>query len=304
MYKSVGSATSVPPNAAILRRGRGLLRRVQSTGGTGNNPGLRPSPARNAVTISLSHPWQRATPIQSEWRRSSSAAPAAIGDCGPCYSRKLHQTGEIDGILAARTASSAASLERPKRRSGGAHRFRVRTDRRHEDQVANAGGLRGTCQFGGRQAVDSVIGLLGNLRRGVRDPGEVNHRLDTIEQRAPFDPAPQIRYRNHLDRPRECVRRLPHRRSHGMYRVGQFGDQGASDEAGCAGHKYARHDLPRAKFHNSEPTRVVPPPSATTALHGPGHNTLAAASATSRRLTANTRATISETLHPRSVASW
>jgi hypothetical protein len=31
-----------------------------------------------------------------------------------------------------------------------------------------------------------------------------------------------------------------------MSRVGKFGDQSASDEARCAGYKYARHDLPQA----------------------------------------------------------
>ena len=118
--------------------------------------------------------------------------------------------------------------------------------------MANADGFRGACQFGGRQAVDSVIGLLGNLRPGVRDAGQVNHRLDVSEQRAPFDRARQIRYRNHLDRPREYIRWLPHRRSHGVSRVGKFGDQGASDEARCAGYKYARHDLLRAKLHSSD----------------------------------------------------
>jgi hypothetical protein len=113
--------------------------------------------------------------------------------------------------------------------------------------MANAVGFRGVCQFGGRQAVNSVLGVLGNLRSGVRDTGEVNHSFDVPEQGAPFDRASQIRNRNHLDRAGENIRRLPHCCSHGMPRVGKFGAQSASDEPRCAGYKYARHDLPRAK---------------------------------------------------------
>ena len=113
--------------------------------------------------------------------------------------------------------------------------------------MANADSPRCACQFGCRQAVDSVIGLLGNLGPGVCNTGEVNHRRDVLEQRAPLDWMRQIRYGNYLDRAREYIRRLPHRGSDRMSRVGKFGDQGASDKARCAGHKYARHDLPRAK---------------------------------------------------------
>ena len=170
--------------------------------------------------------------------------------------------------------------------------------------MANANGLGRLCQFGGRQAVDPVIGVLGDLRAGVRDAGQMDHRLDPLEQRAPFDRTGQVGDRHHLDVAREYIRRLPHRRAHGISEPRQLRDQRASDEARCAGDENVRHDLPREKRYSSQPTSAPPPPSAATVLSGPGHSTLAAASATSARFTANTWAMISGTLKPRSVASW
>jgi hypothetical protein len=81
----------------------------------------------------------------------------------------------------------------------------------------------------------------------MSDPGKVNHYLHVFKQRAPFDRARQIRDRNHFNRPRKYIRRLPHSRPHGVSHIGQFGDQGASDKARCAGHEDTRHNLPRVK---------------------------------------------------------
>jgi hypothetical protein len=44
--------------------------------------------------------------------------------------------------------------------------------------VADTKDFRGVCQFGSRESVDTVIGVLGNLRSSMRDTRKVNHRLD------------------------------------------------------------------------------------------------------------------------------
>jgi hypothetical protein len=82
---------------------------------------------------------------------------------------------------------------------------------------------------------------------GVRNARQVNHGLNIPEQRSPFERTRQIGDGNNLDRPRENIRRLPHRCPHHVSGVGKFVDQGSSDKARCAGHKYARHDVPRGE---------------------------------------------------------
>ena len=64
------------------------------------------------------------------------------------------------------------------------------------------------------------IGPLGNLRSGVRDTRQVNHRLDIPEQRPPFDRTSQVSDGDNLDRARKNIRRLPHRCPHRMSRIG------------------------------------------------------------------------------------
>src|SRR5262245_44888891 len=113
--------------------------------------------------------------------------------------------------------------------------------------------LGGICQFGGRETVDPIVGLLGNLRSGVRDTRQVNHRLDIPEQRPPFDRTSQVGDGDDLDRARKNIRRLSHRCPHRMSRVGKFVDKNASDKPRCTRHKYARHDVPRGETA-TEPT--------------------------------------------------
>ena len=119
--------------------------------------------------------------------------------------------------------------------------------------------LGGICQFGCRETVHPVIGLLGNPRFGVRNTRQVDHRLDIPEQRPPFDRTSQIGDGDDLDRPWENICRLPHRCSHRVSGVGKLVDQGPSDKTRCAGHKYARHDIPRAKQRMPGATIVASP---------------------------------------------
>ena len=152
--------------------------------------------------------------------------------------------------------------------------------------MADAGGLRGVGQFGGREAIDPVIGLLGDVRAGMRDAGEMHHRLDTLEQRAPFDRPGQVGDRHHLDRSRGNTSagcRIAARTEWPGF--GKLGDQRAADEARCAGDEDARHDLPRAKL----PEQPADQCSAAskchrTELNGPGHSTLAAGQRDQRQI--------------------
>ena len=113
--------------------------------------------------------------------------------------------------------------------------------------MADAVAFGGSCQFGSRETVHPIVGLLGNLRCGVRNPGQVNHRLDVPEQRPPFNGTSQIRDGDNLDRPGKNIRRLPHRRPHHMSGIGEFVDKGSSNKARRTSHKYARHDLLQTK---------------------------------------------------------
>src|SRR5262245_63423439 len=83
------------------------------------------------------------------------------------------------------------------------------------------------------------------------DTGEVNHRFNVPEQRAPFEGARQICDCNDLYRTGKNIRRLAHRRAHSVSSIGKFSDQGPSDEIRCAGYKDARHDLSQAKLQRS-----------------------------------------------------
>ncbi len=85
--------------------------------------------------------------------------------------------------------------------------------------------LGGVGKLGGGQAIDAVVGLLGDARAGVGDAGEMHHGLDALEQRAPFDRAGQIGHRHHLDRARKHVGRLPHRRANRIAEACKLGDQ-------------------------------------------------------------------------------
>src|SRR6185295_9278145 len=76
-------------------------------------------------------------------------------------------------------------------------------------EMANAGGLGCLRQFSGRQAIDPIIQVLGDLRAGVRDAGQMDHRLDPFKKRAPFDRAGQVGDRHHLDIAWEHIRLLP-----------------------------------------------------------------------------------------------
>src|SRR5258708_1201461 len=128
--------------------------------------------------------------------------------------------------------------------------------------------------------------------------------LDAFEQRAPFDRASQVGHRHHLDIAWEHIRRLSHRRPHRIPKPRQLCDQRASDESRCPGDENARHDLPRENRTSNHPPSAPPPLSAIMVLSGPGHSTLAAASATSAKFVAKTWVMIWGTLNPRSVASW
>src|SRR5262249_56349756 len=81
----------------------------------------------------------------------------------------------------------------------GGGRSALRADRRHKDEMAYADRFRRSRQLSGRQAVDPVIGLLGNLRPGMRNSGEMNHSLNVFQQRSPFDRAGQIGYGDEFD---------------------------------------------------------------------------------------------------------
>ena len=170
--------------------------------------------------------------------------------------------------------------------------------------MANADRLRRMGKLGGGQAIDPVVGILGNFRTGMGDAGEVNHDLHAAEQRAPLDRAGEIGHRNHFDRTRKHIGRLAHRRAYRMSGVGKIGHQRSADEARCAGDQDTAQVRPRAKLVSRPPTIAAPQPSAITDAILPGQTTVLSASATSARLTANTRATISRTLKPRSVAIW
>ena len=139
-------------------------------------------------------------------RQQRSAVAAKAERQRPRFSRKLHQAREI--ALHTRTINQNRPQDR-ERHAGGAQgvlggklgasikvgrlrrvgflqnpvgcRPALRADRRHEDQVLDAHGFCRACQFGGRQAIDPVIGLLGNLGSGMRDAGEMNHRVDVPE---------------------------------------------------------------------------------------------------------------------------
>ena len=135
--------------------------------------------------------------------------------------------------------------------------------------MANADGLRGAGEFGGRQPIDPVIGFVGDLRAGMGDAGEMHHGLDALEQCAPLDRAGQVGHRDHLDRARKDVGGLAHRGPHRMARARQIGHQGAADEARRAGDQDPRHGLPRAKLQQQPADQTAAPASAIVAPNRP-----------------------------------
>ena len=134
------------------------------------------------------------------------------------------------------------------------------------------------------------------------DTGKMHDCIDLTDERAPFDRARQVGDRHHLHRAGKDVGRRAHGGAYAVALRRQVIDERASDEAGGTGDEHAHQDLPRAKCISSQPT-------ATAAATSEANETmlLAAemeirASATSTRLTAVTRVTISATVKPRSRA--
>ena len=90
-------------------------------------------------------------------------------------------------------------------------------------QMADAGDLGGVRKLGGGEAVDPVIGLLGDARPGMRDAGEMHHGFGALQQRAPFDRPGEVGHRHDFDRARKDIGRLPHRGADGVAGLGESG---------------------------------------------------------------------------------
>ncbi len=151
--------------------------------------------------------------------------------------------------------------------------------------------------------VHPVVQRVRNLGADMRDAGKVHDRIHVGDQRRPVDRACKVALRHDLN---TCGKvqsaPLARRRAHRVSGLGKRNRQRTADESRRAGHQNAGHRLPRWKVISSQATSA--PPIASTAMSTvmSGSIALTSASTPSATFSVNTRATISVTENPPSVA--
>ncbi len=151
---------------------------------------------------------------------------------------------------------------------------------------------------------DAIVNGIVDAGADVSDAGQMNHRLDTRQQRRPIDRLAVVRNGNLLDTDGKrggggIARRGTHRRAG----LGQRAHQRLADEAGGAGDEDApAHGRARTKDSISHATSPIPIRRATMLLQAVLSTTLSAANATSPTLTKNIRPTICMLVKPLSRA--
>src|ERR1700704_3777924 len=136
----------------------------------------------------------------------------------------------------------------------------------------------------------------------MRDAGEMHDGVDIADEGPPFDGTGEIGHRHHLHRARKNIGGRPHGGAHAVPLRRKLVDERAPDEARGTGDQDAHQGFPRANRSNSQPTNTAPAMSAASEAMRLALATAMSASATSARLTANTRAMISGTVKPPSMA--
>src|SRR5712671_5537568 len=136
----------------------------------------------------------------------------------------------------------------------------------------------------------------------MSDAGQMNDGFHVPEQRTPFDRAGEIGDRNRFHGARKNVRRLPHGGTHAVPLRRKVVDEGASDEAGGAGHQHVHQVFPFENRASRPATSAAPAARNPVAAMAPGNAMDKSASITSATLTANTCATISVTTKPPAAA--